>query len=457
MALFKELTAADLLEKILALSKQITCSELNKHFYFIRTNRLKKPKLREKYQSPNHDEGIYTQAYHDVIGHTETVARAREKLESNHFKGLDYVNDSASLKCHLNLNQIGNVDEVIILDFINFLINEAHATPSLYFDFKIIVPTLYSHSRFQDTDQITLYFDKYSSTAELIQLTKKIEQYLKEKNIPENNITLGPKDQFGFNSFVSARFDNNKLLKKYDQYSFFDLELKQFFSDYKNTNLSHIPLCAFEAVFTNILASKSIHLQFSSQQTLTSFNREKVKQEFVLMMRDPKNYIRTMGTPNKREEKETSHSRKRQRELITYKHVCKFYWILSSINKQMNKSFEGEKAYRQLVKSFSEYCEREQSADSFLRLKTECLNALNDAKAFLGEPEEQQRIYKSLSAVITYIGVPFKYKTPRPGVLFFNRQEAPVSELLNNIEQINPSQFVICTENKGAEISKQHP
>jgi len=322
MPLFKELTPTPFFEKIHELSEQMVCSELKNSFYLICPISDKKLELAVNYRSPNENTGVYTQAYDTLIRQANILAVAQEKLQSNHFCGTHYVNNDASLKFHLNLNQIGGVDEVIILGLIKFLINEALATNNMYFHFKIIKPALYTNSRFKDTDQITIYFDKYSSTAQVIQFAEKINQYLKSTDFPENNKVLGPKDKFGFNSFVSARFDNNKLLQKYDEYPFFDLELKHFFSLYKNVDLGHIPLCAFEAIFTRILISGNIHhLNKTGEQNLVASDSAKVQQQFKIMVRDPKTYIAKMGVRENLPEKSAPTNQNKKRKLVRHQHT----------------------------------------------------------------------------------------------------------------------------------------
>lgn len=447
--LFKDLTPTDLLDKIQALSAQMVCSQLNKSFFLIRPARDKTLNLTTNYKSQNEDTGIYTQASSTLMKQTDLLALAQEKLQINHFSGTHYVNNDASLKFHISLNQVGEIDEAIILGLIKFLINEAVATNSMHFNFKIIQPALYTNSRFKNNDQITIYFDKYTSTAQVIQLAGKVDLYLKNNHIPENNLKLGPKDKFGFNAFVSARFDNNKLLQKYDEYPFFDLELKQFFSLYKNVDLRHVPLCAFEAIFTRILISRNIHHLNNPEQNLQAADRAKVQQQFKIMVCDPKTYIGKMGVRESLPEKAASagQNKKRKLELPTNAHISKFNTILSTIKKQLKNhpSPCGHKLYSQLIQAFSRYCTKETNYATFIEFKTACQESMNAVKPQLGNSPVWKQIYRSLFAIITFIGGPatYSYKKAKADVLFFKRTKEPVELLLKKVEEINPSKFII--------------
>lgn len=210
--------------------------------------------------------------------------------------GENYLHDQASLKLHLNLNDIGLLDEETVLGLVKLLHDEAeNPDTNMNFFYKIIDPTKHDHKRFKDTDQLTIYFDKYSSTADVIRLSKKIEDYLLEKGVPKNKTSLGPKDSFGFNSFVSARFDNNKLLGEYDLYSFFDLELGKFFAAHSEANeLETLPLSAFEAVFNTVISSPEKFPLIKNQKGVYLLSEEssnKVQAEFKKLLSNPKEYI----------------------------------------------------------------------------------------------------------------------------------------------------------------------
>src|SRR5690606_30309487 len=103
------------------------------------------------------------------------------------------------------------------------------------------------------------YFDKYSSIKEVMSLCSAVNVYLK-KHLPENDKPFGEKDIIGFNSFVTGRFDSNKLNAEYNVYHFYDEQLKIFFERYKEQEdkLAEVPLCVFEVVFNNILIDDSI-------------------------------------------------------------------------------------------------------------------------------------------------------------------------------------------------------
>jgi len=133
--------------------------------------------------------------------------------------------------------------------------------------------------------------------------------------------------------------------------------------------------------------------------------------------------------------------------LLTNNHICKFNTILSTIKKQLNDSHSssGCKLYFQLIQAFTNYCTEEPDYAAFLQFKTACHDAMEAVKAHLCDLDEWQQIYKSLSAIITFIGGPatYSYKKANPGVLFFNRTEEPVDQLLKKVEQNNPTKFII--------------
>ncbi|AUH71970.1 hypothetical protein [Legionella sainthelensi] len=297
---FKDITSEELIKKINALKKGAECHPMwGTIFLTITPNQNKVLPLEREYK-PQHDfAGRISQYYQNQRNNKNFVQKAEEKLRQNNFYGQYYNNNEASLKSHLNLNNIGELDEKIVLGLIKLLIDEAESNQNgAKFFFKIIQPSYNTHDRFKNTDQITIYFDKYSSLSDIVRLSQKIESYLSSK-IPENTIKLGPKDSFGFNSFVSARFDTNKLLAEYCEYPFFDLELKKFFDRYSIDELNHIPIGALEAVFNKIITSEQItNLGNREHKALSEQDSQFVQTEFDIMVHNPKNYLDSVEENN---------------------------------------------------------------------------------------------------------------------------------------------------------------
>lgn len=261
-------------------------------FYSIYPKQNKVMGLKEEYKPQSSAPGIYTE-YHQVKKRdADLVQRAKDKMRAQQFFGQQYDHPEASLKLHISINNIADLDEEVIMGLINLLKEESESPDNnLNFHFKIIDPARVSLERFKMNDQLTIYFDKYSSTADLIRLADKVDGYLK-KHVKVNEQPLGPKDSCGLNSFVSARFDTNKLLAEYDVYPFFDLELKKFLEQHTPEELEKLPLCAFEAVFNTVISSPDISIPKSGEKTgLSDEDSKKVALEFEIMLRDPKKYM----------------------------------------------------------------------------------------------------------------------------------------------------------------------
>ncbi len=297
---FKDLTSEDLMKKIRILKKDITCYPMwGTIFLSITPNQNKVIPLEGEYKPNKNFAGTLSEYHHNQRNNRNFVQIAEQKLRRNNFYGEYYDNNEASLKAHLNLNNIGELDEKVVLGLIKLLIDEAESdTNGVKFHFKIIQPSAQANNRFKNTDQITIYFDKYSSLGDIVCLSQKIESYLSNR-IPKNTIELGPKDSFGFNSFVSARFDTNKLLAEYCEYPFFDLELQKFFGRYTINELSHLPIGALEAVFNKIITSDQIiNLGNRENKALNEQDSQFVQQQFDTMVNNTMYYLLSADTNN---------------------------------------------------------------------------------------------------------------------------------------------------------------
>jgi hypothetical protein len=292
---FKDLDQQSLIEKIRLLKKDqkdqksFCFSMFNTAFNQISPDQKKSMKLKNEYKPKEKFSGLGTINHNVMKDNDELVDKAENKLQNIGMRGEHYAQNEASFKLHLNLNGIGEIDESVILGLVKLLVDEAEAVNDMSYNFKIITPKMHNHERFKDTDQITIYFDKYSSTGDIISLAAEIEKYLKGKGLGENKIARGPKDSFGFNSFVSARFDTSKLLARYDVYTFFDKELGAFFNKHKDDSLNHMPLCVFESIFNYVLFSDEIKL--TDETSLSEEDTKNIQAQFEKAYENPKNYI----------------------------------------------------------------------------------------------------------------------------------------------------------------------
>ncbi|EHL29870.1 hypothetical protein [Legionella drancourtii] len=217
---------------------------------------------------------------------------AQKKILKNRLEQMHYENDEGSVKLHLSINDIAQYDADLVKDIVRYMAQQQDAFPNMRFKFKLVrSTTAQSDSRFQDNDQFTLYFDKYSSIKEVIDFGKNMEQFLKAKGLPENERPFGPKDIFGLNSFISVRADNNKLTREYGVYTFFDLELQKFYESYKDRLdlLEQVPLAALETVFHSILIDKEII--DLPDAGLSAKDSEIVQKRFNLIVQNPGHYL----------------------------------------------------------------------------------------------------------------------------------------------------------------------
>ncbi|KTD57165.1 hypothetical protein Lsai_1769 [Legionella sainthelensi] len=293
---FKELTGEALADGIRKQNKAIQCHKMFRAiFYMIDHNPNKYLPLKLICNAGDDLAGPITEFHNLQTANDELKKLAKQKLMNNFFFGMSYENADASLKFHVNINEIGDINEEVILGLVKLLSEEALERGNcVNFNYKIIEPAYSSDKRFKNTDQITIYFNKYSSVDAMMLLAEKIDNYLSIQGVPENKTKLGPKDILSLNSFVSARFDNNKLTEAYDVYTFFDLELKKFFAKYKNkTELKGLPVGAIEAVFNSLLTNKEItRLRNETSKELCESDSQIVQNEFDKLVKDPINYMR---------------------------------------------------------------------------------------------------------------------------------------------------------------------
>ncbi|KTC68182.1 hypothetical protein Lbir_2784 [Legionella birminghamensis] len=296
MAKFRNLSGEQLQKKLQR--DNVDCNPISTGmFYKIVPVKDKKMPLKSLYKNQTSD--LFLAGVNNLRNeHMPRIVDALTKLKTNGIlERPPESNTGAALKFHVNINSIANLDEKVLWGLIDLLNKKAKANNNMNFDFKIVNPEEHGNNRFKDTDQLTIYFDAYSSVSDMLALSEDINNYL-QANLTENKTPLGPNDKFGFNSFVSVRFDTCRATTGYAVYSFFDNELAKFFEKYQAEPqvLSNLPACAFEAVFNNVIFSKQItDLNFQNGEALSPRDSAIVQNEFVKMLKNPYDYI--AGSP----------------------------------------------------------------------------------------------------------------------------------------------------------------
>lgn len=292
---FRNITTDDLINRVNEM-EGVECDVMfNSVFDRVDPITKKVTRLRKKFKPEQDVPGLHSIYMDEALNNELNVAAARDKLDEADYRRKVYNEDVASLKLHVSLNGIADLDQDIIFGLIELLARETNSEDNdIQFKFKVIDPIALNDKRMVNNDQFTIYFDKYSSTADVLRLARKIDKYLK-KHIPENaeDKKRGPKDSFSLNSFVSARFDNNKLLGEYGVYPFFDLEIEKFINAHETDELEDLPLCAFEAVFNTLIASKMIKIPkaYAQNPGLNDEDSIKVQAEFEKILKKPKKYM----------------------------------------------------------------------------------------------------------------------------------------------------------------------
>lgn len=288
MGKFKECNGEVFVAKLINANRYAKGQWLETGFYYVAPSK-EKMALKEMYKSEGTD--LY-KIYSDTkMKDSQFIDKIRDNMIRSGFAvNSSPINDqSASFKLHCSLNNLPNLDETKFLSIIQSLLNEKN--PNLNFDLKFIPPELLG-DRFKNNDQITIYFDNYSSVGEILLFAKKINALMSSQNIKKNEFPMGPKDIISFNSFVSARFDTNKLLGQYDVFRFFDLELNKFFKRYesKTEDIAALPVCVFEIIFNEIIGEINIPHK-ESQEGLSTTDSNKVQDLFDKIIKNPWQYM----------------------------------------------------------------------------------------------------------------------------------------------------------------------
>lgn len=291
--LFRELSIETLKNNLVLSDIQYSNRFRNPLFIFIE-NESNDLYLKNKYKPLQTKSGIFTQFHMAELNEKEANEFGRQKLHRANILGekYDLDPDDAALKLHISINNIGDMEQEKLLKFIQFLKQRATVNNRLGYKFKIITPNLLNEDRFKNNDQFTVYFDKYSSLGEIIQLTDDINTFLKTQEIQDNMQPLGEKDSCSLNSFVSARFETSRLLSQYAVYPFFDLELSKFFGKHSAYDLRDVPVCALEAVFNKVIKSQLIQIpDINLTCSLTRQDSDEVQKQFDIMLNDPCRYL----------------------------------------------------------------------------------------------------------------------------------------------------------------------
>ncbi|MDR3503535.1 MAG: hypothetical protein P4L79_13240 [Legionella sp.] len=263
------------------------------HFEIIKPKSAQQFPLKKQFKPDLEIQGEHTLQLGKLKKNEYYRLAANKKMNANLLYGQHYENDEGAVKLHISMNDILHQDAEIVQELIEFLAaQQQDPNANFSFKFKIVKPgSANAHARFQQNDQFTLYFDKYSSVSEVMALGNKIDEFLKSKGIKENQHPLGPKDSFGINSFVSIRTDTSKITAKYAEFKFFDLELKKFYESNKDkmSSLAHVPMAVFETVFNSILIDSDIkHLNSSG---LSDLDSQIVQRRLKLIVENPQRYI----------------------------------------------------------------------------------------------------------------------------------------------------------------------
>ena len=292
----------DLKTKIHQLSTEEHAIFCYKESAFLLINPIKPTELPLSivYQVTEGNKGdLYQIALNKLMQNPTIMEKARNKTYQNQLHGSSREMLPTSIfKLHINLNNIFDLDEKIILGLIELLAKKTTTKDdNLSYHFKIIDPVCLAKSvhgkRFQNTDQLTIYFDGYNSIFDMFKLSEAIESYLIENGVKENELTLGPKDSFCLNSFVSARIAMHPLLSEYGQYSFYDKEIMKLIARYKENMapFKAAPAFIIDMVFNTIFLDDTIQNFEAIAGGLSDEDSKKIQDRFDLIIAEPIHYL----------------------------------------------------------------------------------------------------------------------------------------------------------------------
>lgn len=158
--------------------------------------------LKVKFKPDAQTEGPYSAGFQGVRAQEESI---RSKIYQNRLGG-EYLKNGyepvyASFKLHVSINNIVQQDAELIKDFLRYLVEASQAERSLAYYFKMVRPEdidpailkTPEQTRMLNTDQFTIYLDKYSSLADMLRFTEELNTYLGQR-FGENTMGLGLKD-----------------------------------------------------------------------------------------------------------------------------------------------------------------------------------------------------------------------------------------------------------------------
>lgn len=218
-----------------------------------------------------------TNLFNRITGFQETNARIFE----------------ANFKFHISIADFANTKISDMLEFAEFLKNQVNSE-HLFFSYKLINLAFIlfkqewerepdpSITRFLSNDQFTLYFDRYSSLAAMLNFADAVEKFLQSKGYTAPEST-GLKDIISLNPYVSARNDGlrTRYSYLYGELPFFDRECAKFINQYKEelkTN-DNLPISAFEIILHMCLALPTFSIE---EMTQLSEEHSKIVQYWFL-------------------------------------------------------------------------------------------------------------------------------------------------------------------------------
>lgn len=459
MMKFKELTVEGILQKLHARYTTISTGRLSKYFGEIKPNRDNKELSLTKFYKPRSDmPDLFNNYISQLVRQTELLELMREKLKKQGFpvNNPRFSTQEATLKLHISLNDINEIDESLINGLMEFLIEES-ASPNnnISFSFKFIDPVHQQDIRMHNTDQFTLYFDRHTSAGDLARFAQKVEEYLLSQGLPKNTIDRGPKDCFIFNSFVSARFDNLILINnQYGVYNFFDLEIEKFFKNHSLEELN-VPLCIFDAVLNAIILLDEVEIiqadplrENNPSSYLSPEASKAVQAEFEKMLVNPIEYLTNykigMGSKLQKNLDERKSRNTPFRSELTMKQHNKLDLLLKKIEKKASKLQEegySDKAlvanvlYEKLTTAFKLYKSSSLSQNDYSKFKSSCDKAIDAAKPYLKDHRGWKNIFINLAIGIASLGAAFlfNYIHTKGSSVFFKTN----TDSMNTMNQID--------------------
>lgn len=290
------------------------------YFMMVNTNAPNAPELSLKSRFKEHTSSLEGHA-------TELLRRDRQhgrQMVSNDYSreagfirpgsSMPHQTNDASFKLHISINDIKNkLNDEQLKGLFSLLISESQDSKDMRFNFKLAKREILEGTRFENNDQFTLYFDKYSSVGKMMELTEKTNKYLADCGIQQASPLGGGKDVIDFGSFVSGRFETLKLVDLYAEHELIDQQLKIFFDKYKDNPqaLDSVPVCILEqVVHDSILNSRN------TQQKLDEglFVKE-IHANLAEAVENPKQYF---DKPRHVVEKNIENSRDLQQAMVEY-------------------------------------------------------------------------------------------------------------------------------------------